>query len=196
MDFRGKRIGWAVTGSHCTISRVLPEMRRLVDMGAEVRPIASPAVLSEPTRFGAPEQWRAELEAICGHRLWTSVVEAEPIGPQKLLDLLIVAPCTGNTLAKIANAITDGPVTMAVKAQLRNRRPVLLAVSSNDLLGLNAVNLARLLVVRDIYFVPFGQDDPTGKPRSLQSDLELIILAAERALQGEQLQPLLIGRQA
>lgn len=194
MTLAGKRVGFAMTGSFCTFQDVIDPLQALVAAGAEVYPIMSEAACDLDTKFGAASHWRNQLEAITGRSIIRSIVQAEPIGPGKLFDLIIVAPCTGNTLAKLANAITDSPVTMAVKAHLRNGRPVLIAISSNDGLGMNARNLGTLLAAKHFYFVPFGQDSPFAKPTSLVSDLQLTVAAAELALDERQIQPILISR--
>ena len=193
MRLQGVRVGFALTGSHCTLNRVLPELRRLVAEGAEVCPILSPAVETTDTRYGRAAQWAEEVTAITGRRPITSIAEAEPIGPQKLLDVLIIAPCTGNTLAKLANGITDNAVLMAAKAQLRNQRPVVLAISTNDALSANAKNLGLLLNMKNVYLVPFGQDDPYNKWASVVAKMELLLDTTLAALEGRQIQPLLVG---
>ncbi|MDR3085909.1 MAG: dipicolinate synthase subunit B [Christensenellaceae bacterium] len=186
-----EKIGFALTGSHCTLEETLPLMRELIGRGYGLVPILSPAVAGTDTRFGSAAHWKEALAQITDAEPILTIAQAEPIGPKKLLDAIVVAPCTGNTLAKLANGISDGPVLMAIKAQLRNERPVILAVSTNDGLSGNAQNLGRLLVRRHIYFVPFGQDDPKGKPASLIAKMELIPETLEAALQGRQFQPLL-----
>lgn len=193
MLLKGKRVGFAVTGSHCTLAAVIPELVRLVDEGAQIVPIISQAVRDNDTRFGTSAYFREELERISGHEVIDSINLAEPIGPQKLFDIITVAPCTGNTLAKIANSITDTPVLMAVKAQLRNLRPVVLAISTNDGLGGNAINLGRVLNMKNIYLVPLGQDDPYNKATSLVFKKGLILDTVLAALEGRQIQPLLLG---
>ena len=160
--------------------------------GADVYPIMSEISYCTDTRFGRSEDFQNELKKITGRDIIKSIKEAEPIGPKKLLDLVIVAPCTGNSLAKIANGITDSSVTMAVKAHIRNNRPVLLGVSTNDALGNSAKNIGALMNYKNIYFVPFEQDDYLGKPNSIVADFDTIVSAAECALDGIQLQPLLI----
>jgi dipicolinate synthase subunit B len=192
VELRGKKIGFGITGSYCTFAAVLPEIQGLVEAGAVVMPIMSEAAATVDTRFGKAQDFVNQIEQTCGQKLITTITEAEPIGPRRLLDLLIVAPCTGNTLAKMANGITDTAVLMAAKAQLRNERPVLLAVSTNDGLSNNAANIGLLLNRRHIFMVPFGQDDPHGKSRSLVADMTLITSAAAMALEGKQIQPLLI----
>ncbi|HHU76100.1 MAG TPA: dipicolinate synthase subunit B [Firmicutes bacterium] len=192
MGLAGTRIGLALTGSHCTIDQVFPQINRLVESGAIVIPIITPSVDQSNTRFSDAGVIKARLAAGTGNDIIRSIVDAEPIGPQKLLDLLIVAPCTGNTLAKLANGIIDTAVLMAVKSHLRNLRPVLLAISTNDGLGLNARNIGVLLSAKNIFMVPFGQDEPLQKPNSLVSKMDLLPAAAECALRKEQLQPLLV----
>jgi len=182
-----QRIGFAMTGSFCTFSRIFPQIQRLVDLGARVQPILSNNVYELDTRFFPAEEVRCKICDICKCDIWHTLQAVEPIGPRKLLDLLIVAPCTGNTLGKLAAGIIDTPVTMAVKSQLRNRRPVLLAVSTNDGLGAAARSLGLLMSVRDFYFVPYEQDDPDGKPASLVARMELIPEAAAAALSARQL---------
>jgi len=190
----GKKIGFVLTGSHCTMSRVLPQVARLISEGADVTPILSPAVATSDTRYGKAAELRLQLAATTGREPWTAFTEVEPSGPKKLFDVVVVAPCTGNTLAKLANGITDTPSTMAVKAHLRNGRPVVIAVSTNDGLGANARNIGQLLNAKNFYFVPFGQDNPFEKPYSLEAKLELLTETIEQALIGRQLQPVLIER--
>ncbi len=188
----GVRIGVAMAASHCNLSRAVATIRELVDAGAEVTPIVSPSILSVSTRFGTPDYWRKAIKDSANREMLLSVPDVEPTGPQHWFDVVLVMPCTGNTLSKLANAINDSPVTMAAKAQLRNGQPVVLAITSNDLLGMNAMNLGRLLAARNIYFVPFGQDDPVRKPRSLDAHLELVVASIQSALKGDQAQPILV----
>ncbi len=192
-ELQGVKIGLVMAASHCNMHRAVATMKTLVASGAVVTPVLSPSLLRVTTRFGSPDYWSEEISQITDQKILTSIPEVEPSGPQHWFDVVLVMPCTGNTLAKLANAINDSPVTMTVKAQLRNGGPVLLAITSNDLLGLNAVNLGRLLSARNIYFVPFGQDDPDRKPRSLDAHLELTVPAVEAALRQEQLQPILVS---
>jgi len=194
MDWKGKTVGYALSGSHCTFEEVMPQIQRFVDAGANVIPIVSHSLLTTDTRFGTAEKWRNELTRITGNEIISSIVQAEPLGPSKLIDVLTIAPCTGNTTSRLANAITDSPVLMAAKAQMRNGRPIVIAISTNDGLGLNLANIAKLLVTKNIYFVPFGQDDPINKPNSLVARMDLIMETCEAALQGKQLQPLLVER--
>ncbi|WP_019005415.1 dipicolinate synthase subunit B [Cohnella laeviribosi] len=194
MNWQGITLGYALTGSHCTLPEVVPLIRRFKDAGADVVPIASQAVMTTDTRFGTSAHWQSELRNLTGNEIISTIVDAEPLGPSKRLDILLIAPCTGNTTSKLANAITDSPVLMAAKAQMRNGRPIVLAISTNDGLGLNAANIAKLLVTKNIYFVPFGQDNPQAKPNSLVARMDLALEACEAALQGKQLQPMLIER--
>ena len=190
-----KKLGFALCGSFCTLERTLRMMAELVSAGWEIQPIMSPITYGTDTRFGTAEHWRDQVEALCGRPIWHTVAQVEPIGPRKLLDILLVAPCTGNTLGKLAGGITDTPVTMAVKAHLRNDRPVVLAVSTNDGLSASAANIGALLCRKNYYFVPFGQDDPLKKPTSLAAELSLTGAALAAALEGRQLQPMLRGMQ-
>ncbi len=196
MDLSGITAGFALTGSFCTFSAVLPEMENLKLAGAKILPIMSAAAANTDTRFGTAESFRRRIEALTESEIITTVEKAEPIGPGKLLDILIVAPCTGNTLGKIAGGITDTSVTMAVKAHLRNARPVLIAVSTNDGLAGAAKNIGHLLNTKNVFFVPFGQDDPDRKPTSLVADMQNIVPAAGAALLKRQMQPLLVMRKA
>ena len=187
-----ERIGFAVCGSFCTHKKALEALKALCQEYETVIPILSDASLHTDTRFGTAEALLSQLREICGQTPITSIKEAEPIGPKKLLDALVVAPCTGNTLAKLAAGITDTAVTMAVKSHLRNDRPVILAISTNDGLGVAAKNIGELLSRRNMYFVPFGQDDPEKKPRSLVADFSSMTSAVESALEGRQKQPMLV----
>ena len=195
MNWKGIHVGYALTGSHCTLEEVLPQIQRFVDAGANVIPIISHSVATTDTRFGKAEDWKKALKQITGNDIISTIVEAEPLGPSKLLDIMVIAPCTGNTTSKLANAMTESPVLMAAKAQMRNGRPLVLAISTNDGLGLNSSNIAKLLIAKNIYFVPFGQDAPQAKPNSLVARMDLIFETCEAALQGKQLQPMLIQYQ-
>ncbi|MBQ7876458.1 MAG: dipicolinate synthase subunit B [Clostridia bacterium] len=185
------KLGFAFTGSFCTFDKVINELEKLAGVYF-ITPIMSPAAFGTDTRFGDAEYFRKRIEDICGNTIISTIPAAEPIGPKKLFDALVVAPCTGNTIAKLAMGITDSAVTMAAKAHLRNERPLILAPSSNDALGANAKNLGLLLNTKNIYFVPFGQDDPIKKHNSLVSDFSLIAPTIEEAMNGRQLQPILI----
>ncbi|HBR29797.1 MAG TPA: dipicolinate synthase subunit B [Firmicutes bacterium] len=191
MQLTGVRIGFGITGSYCTIPEVIPELKRLRDEGAELFPIVSPQVLTTDTRFGKAEDLHRMILEITGREPWRSLVEVEPIGPQKLLDVVVVAPCTGSTLGHLALGLSNTPVTLACKAHLRNNRPVVVAISTNDGLGASLLNLALMLNRNWIYFVPFGQDDPTAKPKSLVAKMPQLTPTLIHALQGQQLQPVL-----
>ena len=186
------RFGFAMCGSFCTFSKALDQMRRLGEAGYDLLPVMSYNACSTDTRFGKADDIIWEVEDICGKKILKSIVDTEPIGPKKLVDLMIVAPCTGNTLAKIANGITDTPVTMAVKSSLRIGIPVLIALATNDALGASAQNIGRLLNVKNVYFTPMSQDDPAKKPNSLVSNFDLLLPAALAALDGKQLQPVFL----
>jgi len=192
MRLQGVRIGFVLTGSHCTLNKIFGEIERIIAEGAEVYPVASYSVVSTDTRFGTASYWCQKLQEITCRPIIKTIVDAEPIGPQKLLDILVVAPCTGNTIAKLANGITDTPALMAVKAHLRNQRPVVIAISTNDGLGLNARNIATLHNTKNIFLVPFGQDNPFEKPNSLVAHLDKILDTICFALEGKQIQPLLV----
>src|SRR5579875_1089383 len=194
MELKGKTIGFAVTGSHCTYEEVYPEIQRLVEMGVDVVPIFSNTVLSVSTRFGEAGEWAKKIEEVTGHEAITTIPEAEPLGPSKRLDCLVIAPCTGSSLSRLAAANTDSAVLMAAKSTMRNDRPVVLAISTNDGLGLNMFNLAKLMNTKNIFFVPFGQDAPHVKMNSLVSLMELIPDTISAALEKRQLQPVLIER--
>lgn len=193
MRLNGVKIGFAMTGSHCTLDKIFPEIEKLLAEGAEIYPLVSPSVDRTDTRFGEALEWKTRLVKLTGHKIINSIVDAEPLGPKENLDAYIIAPCTGNTLAKLANGITDTAVLMGAKSQLRNQRPVILAISTNDGLGINAKNLGVLLATRNIYMVPFGQDSPFDKPNSLVAKTELILPVVIQAMEGRQLQPLLIN---
>jgi dipicolinate synthase subunit B len=194
MNWQEKTVGFALTGSHCTFAEVMPQIKRFVEAGAQVIPIASHALMTTDTRFGTSEEWQKQLKDITGNDIISTIVDAEPLGPTKRLDVLTIAPCTGNTTSKLANAMTESAVLMAAKAQMRNLRPLVLAISTNDGLGLNSTNIAKLLNAKNIFFVPFGQDAPLAKPNSLVARMDLIMETCEAALQGAQLQPMIIER--
>lgn len=193
MELNEKTIGFALTGSFCTYHKVIHEIKKLKDAGAKIIPIMSEASSSTDTRFGKAADFIKEIEEITENTCITTIKDAEPIGPKKLLDALIVAPATGNSISKIANGIADTTVTLAVKSHLRNLRPVLIAVSTNDGLGNNAKNIGILANKKNIYLVPFGQDDFKEKANSLVAKMDLIIPSLKEALSGRQIQPLLIG---
>jgi len=189
-ELAGATIGWALCGSHHTLGRVLPVVAEVAQY-ATVIPVISPTVGSTATSYGEPEQWITRIRQAAGRPPLTTIPEVEPFGPGCLLDVLIIAPCTGTSMAKLANAVSDTAPLMAAKAQLRNGRPVVLGITTNDALGINARNLGMLLCARNVFFVPFGQDNPTEKPTSLVAHFELAPETMARALDGQQLQPLL-----
>lgn len=184
-------IGFAMCGSFCTFSQVFPIMEQLATVH-EVIPIYSPAAYGTDTRFGSAQDHIRRAASICGRDPLHTIPQVEPIGPKKLLDALVIAPCTGNTLAKLAHGIADTSVTMAAKSHLRNGRPVLIAISTNDALAGAAENIGRLLVRKNYYFVPFRQDDAVGKPTSMVADMTLLPAALDAAVEGRQLQPVLV----
>ena len=184
-------VGYAFCGSFCTISQSVTALRQLAKLNIKIKPIMSQIVYNTDTRFGKAEDLIKNVEEICGDKIIHDIPAAEPIGPKNLLDIIVVAPCTGNTLAKIALGITDTPVTMAVKAHLRNNKPVVLGIATNDALGASAKNLGLLHNTQNIYFVPYGQDDAEGKNNSLVCDFSLIEKTMEEALKGKQLQPVI-----
>ena len=186
-------IGFAVCGSFCTHAKAMSALEQVRARWKNVVPIVSECTADTDTRFGDAHDLMREMERICDHRVISTVKAAEPIGPQKLLDLLIICPCTGNTLGKLAAGVTDTSVTMAAKAHLRNGRPLLIAPSTNDGLSVSAASIGTLLARKYIYFVPFGQDDPDKKPTSLVADFNRVADAAQAALEGRQLQPMLLG---
>ena len=184
-------VGFAMCGSFCTYSQVFPVME-LLSRDYSLIPIFSETAYTIDSRFGTAREHIHTAAEICGREPLHTVAQAEPIGPKKLLDALVIAPCTGNTLAKLAHSIADGPVTMAAKSHLRNGRPIVIAVSTNDALAGAAENIGKLMARKHIYFVPFGQDDPVKKPTSMVADFSRIPQALEAALEGRQIQPILI----
>lgn len=192
MQFEGIKIGFGLTGSHCTLERTLKVAKVLVEDGADLYPVFSPAVETTNTRFGTAASWQQAMGKLAAHPIISTIAAAEPIGPQKLLDVMVIAPCSGNTIAKLANGIVDTPVLMAAKAHLRNKRPLVLAVSTNDGLGMNGKNIGLLLNIKNIYWVPFGQDDPINKENSLVANMELLPATIAAALKYQQIQPILI----
>ena len=193
MNDKDLRVGFAFCGSFCTMSKALAALEQTAARFGPVTPIVSETVESTDTRFGAAHDFMREMERICCRRVISTVAGAEPIGPEGLLDVLVICPCTGNTLAKLAHGVTDTAVTMAAKAHLRNGRPLVLALATNDGLSGSAPNLGMMLNRRHVFFVPFGQDDCAGKPASLVADFSLVPGAIRAAAKGEQLQPLLLG---
>lgn len=191
MNLNNKKVGVALTGSFCTYKNAFEELEKLVAAGADVSTIFSYASQTMDSRFGEAKHFLEEAERITGNKPILSIPDAEPIGPGSLLDILIILPCTGNTIAKLANGITDTPVLMAAKAHLRNDKPLLLSVSTNDALGMNMKNIGLLLNAKNIYFVPFGQDNPQKKPNSMIAHTHLLLPACEAALEGRQYQPII-----
>lgn len=191
MELKGRKIGVALTGSFCTYQKVFEQIKKLQEAQAEIVTIFSDASQKINSRFGEAEGFMKEAERITGKKPLLTIDQAEPIGPKSLLDLLIILPCTGNTIAKLANGITDTPVLMAAKAHLRNDKPLLISISTNDALGMNMKNIGLLLNAKNIYFVPFGQDNPEKKPNSMIAKTDLVIPAAEAALEGRQYQPVI-----
>ncbi|MCL2698101.1 MAG: dipicolinate synthase subunit B [Oscillospiraceae bacterium] len=191
LDFNGITIGFAVTGSFCTFDDAFEQARLLKKLGAKLIPIMSENAYSTSTRFGEAEKNAARLSEICGADIIKTIAGAEPLGPGKMLDVLLVCPCTGNTMAKLANSITDTPVTMAVKSHIRNNRPAVLCIATNDALAGSAKNMGTLMNLRNYFFVPLRQDDAQAKPTSVISDFAKVPEAVESALKGVQMQPLL-----
>ena len=186
-------VGFALCGSFCTFKKVIPQMKKLVDEGYKVIPIMSPTAYSTDTRFGKAEDFNKEIEEICNEKIIYTISGAEPIGPKELLDVLVIAPCTGNTLGKLSNGISDTSVTLATKAHLRNQRPVIIAVSTNDALGTSARNIGTLMNSKHIYFVPMRQDDYINKPNSIVADFKYIPETVKEVLETKiQPQPILL----
>lgn len=192
IDLTGERIGFLVTGSFCTFSAAFTQAVLLRDCGAELTPIFSEHASSIDTRFGKAADRVAELEKICGKSAICTIADAEPLGPKDMLDLLVVAPCTANTAAKLAQGITDTTATMAVKSMLRRQKPIVLAIATNDGLRASAKNIGLLLNTKNYYFVPLGQDAPEKKPASLVADFQKLPETVEAALDGRQIQPIFI----
>ena len=192
MDLKDKKIGFILTGSFCTFQKVIPKMKEIKKLGAEIIPIMSFNSYNLDTKFGKAKDFIEEIENITGKEIIHTIQEAEPIGPKKMTDIMIIAPCSGNTMAKLACDIIDTPATMAAKSHLRNNRPLVIAPSTNNGLSGNAENIGKLLNRKNYYFVPFRQDNPITKPRSIVFDVEYIIKTIEYALDGEQISPILI----
>ena len=185
-------IGFAMCGSYCTHKYALTELKMLIESGYDVLPIMSENVYSTDTRFGKAEKLISDVTNLCGHDVIHTVLDAEPIGPKMALEAMIICPCTGNTLAKMANGITDTAVTMAAKAHLRSDRPLVIALASNDALSANLKNIGQLLSRKCVYFVPLYQDDPVNKPHSLIADFSLIKPTLDGAIKGEQYQKIFV----
>lgn len=191
MSLKNIRVGFCITGSFCTFSQVPGIINALTGDGADVTAIISEIIDTEDTRFSQADEFRRQLEILTGKAVVRSIPQAEPTGPKKLYDIMIVAPCTGNTAAKLAHSISDTTVTLAVKAHLRNNRPVVLGIASNDALGGNAANIGALFNAKNYFFVPFFQDDPVGKEKSIFFRTDLVGETVNAALQGRQLQPMI-----
>ena len=192
LNLKDKKIGFVLTGSFCTFSKTIPKMKELIEKGAEVIPIMSFNSYNLDTKFGKAQDFINEIEKITGKKIIHTIQEAEPIGPKRLTDIMVVAPCSGNTMAKLACDIIDTPATMAVKSHLRNNLPVVIAPSTNNGLSGNAKNIGILLNRKHYYFVPFRQDNPITKPRSIVFDSEYIVKTIESALEDEQIEPILL----
>lgn len=191
MELKDLRVGFAMCGSFCTFKKAFKAAESIVNLGCDVMPIMSFNAKNISTRFGTAKENIEKLESICGKKVICSIEDAEPIGPKKLLDILVVAPCTGNTLAKLAVGITDTPVTMAVKSHIRNSRPVVIALATNDALASSAKNIGMLMNYRNYYFVPFSQDNYESKPKSMIANYEMIPQTIKSALNHQQIQPII-----
>ncbi len=185
-------VGYALCGSFCTFRKSIDQMKILIERGYRILPVMSQNAYTMDTRFGKAQDFIQEIEDLCGRPIIHSIVQAEPIGPKKMMDILVISPCTGNTLAKLSHAITDTSVTMAAKSHLRIGRPVLLALATNDGLGASAQNIGRLVNTKQVYFVPFSQDDTEKKPNSLVAHFDLLPISLEAALRGNQIQPMIL----
>lgn len=192
MKLEGKRIGFVFTGSFCTFRKTIDQLKNIIELKAEVLPIMSNNSYTMDTKFGKAQDFIDEIEDITGRKILHTIQEVEPLGPKDMLDIIVVAPATGNTIAKLANDIVDGPAPMAVKSVLRRERPVVIAVSTNNGLSASGENIGKLLNRKYYYFVPFKQDNPITKPRSLVFDPTYLIKTIEYALDGEQIQPILL----
>ena len=192
MNLEGKRIGFVMTGSFCTFRKTIDELKKIVKLGAKVVPIMSENSYTMDTKFGKAEDFINEIEDITGTKILHTIQEVEPLGPKDMLDIMVVAPATGNTMAKLANDIIDGSATMAVKSHLRRERPVIIAISTNNGLSGAGENIGKLFNRKHYYFVPFRQDNPITKPRSIVFDPSYLIKTIEDALDGEQIQPMLL----
>lgn len=190
-NLKGKKIGIAFTGSFCTYDKIFHQLQELADTGADITTIFSNASQTINSRFGNAADFLKKAEEITGKPPLLTIETAEPIGPKSLLDILVIFPCTGNTVAKLANGITDTPVLMAAKAHLRNEKPLVISLSTNDALGMNMKNIGLLLNAKNVYFIPFGQDDPVKKPNSLIADVTLLIPTISAALENRQYQPII-----
>ena len=186
----GITVGFASCGSFCAFTKAIDQMKSLIDLGYNIIPIMSENASKLDTKFGKANDFVNKIENICGKKIINTIPKAEPIGPKNIADIIVIAPCTGNTLAKLSNAITDTPVTMAAKSQLRVKKPVLIALATNDALGATAQNVGKLLNVKNIFFVPMSQDDPEKKPNSLVAHFDMLLPSIEKAINKEQIQPI------
>lgn len=192
MDFSNYHIGYGITGSFCTFAQARKAVQKLKDMGAEITPIFSYATQNTDTRFGSAKAFVDGICEITDSEGIRTIPEAEPIGPNNYLDIMVIAPCTGNTAAKLCNGIVDTPVLMAAKAHMRNGKPLVIAISTNDALGMNFKNIGQLMNMKNIYFVPFGQDNHKSKPNSMIANLDYLPETIEMAMKGKQIQPVLL----
>ena len=192
MELTGKKVGFVLTGSFCTFKKVIPKIKEMIKLGADILPIMSFNSYNLDTKFGKAEDFINEIEEITNKKIIHTITEAEPIGPKKMTDIMVIAPCSGNTMAKLSCDIIDTPAVMAAKSHLRNNRPLVIAPSTNNGLSGNAENIGKLLNRKNYYFVPFRQDNPITKPRSIVFDDEYIIKTIKYALDGEQISPILI----
>ncbi|MDD6401532.1 MAG: dipicolinate synthase subunit B [Lachnospiraceae bacterium] len=192
MELKGRNIGFAITGSFCTFDKILKQIDILKKCGANIIPIMSYNAYNLDTRFRMSKEFIDDVKKITGNDIINTIQKAEVIGPSKLFDIMIIAPCTGNTAAKLCNGIIDTPVLMAAKAHIRNNRPLVISISTNDALGINLQNIGKLMIIKNVYFVPFGQDDPINKPFSMIADVTQINKTLEHALEYKQLQPIII----
>lgn len=192
MELKGRNIGFAITGSFCTFDKILKQIDILKKCGANIIPIMSYNAYNLDTRFRMSKEFIDDVKKITGNDIINTIQKAEVIGPSKLFDIMIIAPCTGNTAAKLCNGIIDTPVLMAAKAHIRNNRPLVISISTNDALGINLQNIGKLMIIKNVYFVPFGQDDPINKPFSMIADVTQINKTLEYALEYKQLQPIII----
>lgn len=192
MKLKDKKIGFVFTGSFCTFNKTIEELKKMVKLKAKIIPIMSEHSYTMDTKFGSAEEFKKQIEEITGEKILHTIQDVEPLGPKDMLDIIVVAPASGNTMAKLANDIIDGTAPMAVKSHLRKERPVVIAISTNNGLSGAAVNIGKLLNMRHYYFVPFGQDNPITKPRSLVFKPEMLIKTIESALDGEQIEPIIL----
>lgn len=193
MSLENINVGIGLTGSFCTFDKTFEEIEKLIEAGAKVYPVLSFNAQKINSRFGNASDFYKRLVELTGHEPITTIEDAEPVGPKNLFDIMAIIPCTGNTIAKMANGITDTPVLMAAKAHIRNNKPLVISLATNDALGINLKNIGTLLNQKNIYFVPFGQDSPTGKPKSMIAHTNLLSQTLEQALEGKQIQPVIIS---